>query len=36
MAVFALRLPEELKEEAAEAGVSLNQYIAAAVATPSL
>ena len=36
MTVFALRLPEELKELAAaqaeEAGVSLNQYIAVAVA----
>jgi hypothetical protein len=36
MSVFALRLPEELKElaaeQAAEAGVSLNQYIATAVA----
>jgi len=37
MSVFALRLPEELKEkaaqQAAEAGVSLNQYIAVAVAS---
>ncbi|HZU91138.1 MAG TPA: toxin-antitoxin system HicB family antitoxin [Stellaceae bacterium] len=36
MTVFALRLPAELKEKAAEqaveAGVSLNQYIAVAVA----
>jgi len=36
MSVFALRLPEELKEmaaaQAAEAGVSLNQFIAVAVA----
>ena len=37
MSVFALRLPEDLKEmaatKAAEAGLSLNQYIALAVAT---
>jgi hypothetical protein len=37
MSVFALRLPEELKEkaaaQAAEAGVSLNQYIAVAIAS---
>jgi hypothetical protein len=36
MSVFALRLPEDLKEkaaeQAAEAGVSLNQFIAVAVA----
>ena len=36
MSVFALRLPKELKDQAAaqaaEAGVSLNQYISAAVA----
>ena len=37
MSAFALRLPEELKEkaaaQAAEAGGSLNQYIAVAVAS---
>lgn len=37
MTVFALRLPPELKEkaaaQAAAAGMSLNQYIAVAVAT---
>jgi hypothetical protein len=37
MTVFALRLPAELKEkaaaQAAEAGMSLNQYIAVAVAS---
>jgi hypothetical protein len=37
MTVFALRLPDELKEEAAaqaaRAGVSLNQFIAVAVAS---
>jgi len=37
MTVFALRLPDELKEEAAAqaaaAGVSLNQFIAVAVAS---
>jgi len=37
MSVFALRLPEDLKEmaaaQAAKAGVSLNQFIAVAVAT---
>jgi hypothetical protein len=37
MTVFALRLPEDLKDEAAaqaaEAGVSLNQFIAVAVAS---
>jgi hypothetical protein len=37
MSVFALRLPEDLKEEAAAqaaaAGVSLNQFIAVAVAS---
>jgi len=37
MTVFALRLPDELKEtaaaQAAETGVSLNQYIAVAVAS---
>jgi len=36
MTVFALRLPDDLKEKAAEqaaaAGVSLNQFIAVAVA----
>jgi predicted HicB family RNase H-like nuclease len=36
MSVFALRLPDELKEkaaeQAAEAGISLNQYIAVALA----
>ncbi len=36
MSVFALRLPEDLKEEAARAaeaaGISLNQYIALAIA----
>lgn len=37
MSVFALRLPEDLKEKAAAqaeaAGISLNQYIAIAVAS---
>jgi hypothetical protein len=37
MTVFALRLPEDLKDraaqQAAEAGVSLNQFIATAVAS---
>jgi hypothetical protein len=37
MTVFALRLPDDLKEQAAaqaaEAGVSLNQFIAVAVAS---
>jgi len=36
MSVFALRLPEDLKDkaasQAAEAGISLNQFIATAVA----
>jgi hypothetical protein len=37
MSVFALRLPEELKEQAAaqaaKSGMSLNQFIAVALAT---